>query len=287
MSRPLPSQAAATTPPMPPRRRPLLLLPLALGVGHGGLVRTAGAAPAAPATGASAASTGDRPRLPPPIEPHHRLDTRPPGHAQDIALTLDACSGAFDAALIDTLVAQRIPATLFVTARWLAGNAAAVQRLRAHPDLFEFQNHGERHRPAVVGQHLYGMPGLPDQAAVAREVRGGAEAIARAIGNTSTTWFRGAGAAYDRASLDTIAQLGHRVAGFSLNADGGARLPAAAVQRTLLKARPGDIILAHMNHPEGGTAEGLAAALPELQRRGLRFVTLAQAAGVVDGAPAP
>lgn len=133
----------------------------------------------------------------------------------------------------------------------------------------------------MVGRHLYGLPGLPDQAAVAREVRGGAEAIARATGAT-TTWFRGAGAAYDRASLATIAQLQHRVAGFSLNADGGARLPAAAVQRALLKARPGDIVLAHMNHPEGGTAEGLAAALPELQRRGLRFVTLGQAAGVVD-----
>lgn len=265
-------------------RRPLLLLPLALAAAQHGRARATGAVAAAPGVGASAAAAMDRPRLPPPVEPHHRLDTRPPGHAQDIALTLDACSGAFDAALIDTLVAQRIPATLFITARWLAGNSAALKRLQAHPDLFEFQNHGERHLPAVVGQRLYGMPGLPDQAAVAREVRGGAEAIARATGAT-TTWFRGAGAAYDGASLATIAQLNHRVAGFSLNGDGGARLPAAAVQRALLKARPGDIILAHMNHPEGGTAEGLAAALPELQRRGLRFVTFGRAAGVVDAAP--
>ena len=268
--------------PLPMRTRRALLLPLALVAGVSDRASATGTA--SPASGAETASPADQPRLPPPIEPHHRLDTRPPGHAQDIALTLDACSGAFDAALIDTLVAQRIPATLFVTARWLAGNASALARLQAHPDLFEFQNHGERHLPAVVGQRLYGMPGLPDQTAVAREVRGGAEAIARATGAT-TTWFRGAGAAYDRASLATIAQLQHRVAGFSLNADGGARLPAAAVQRALLKARPGDIILAHMNHPEGGTAEGLVAALPELQRRGLRFVTLGRAARVVEAAP--
>jgi hypothetical protein len=29
-----------------------------------------------------------------PHEPHHRLDTSSPGHARDVALTLDACGGA-------------------------------------------------------------------------------------------------------------------------------------------------------------------------------------------------
>ena len=101
-------------------RRPLLLS-LALGAGW-----------AAPA------------QAQPPVEPHQRLDTRDPAHAQDIPLTLDACSGAFDAALVDTLVQRRIPATLFVTARWLARNpdyfrsAKQVKKTqawrKAHPD---------------------------------------------------------------------------------------------------------------------------------------------------------
>lgn len=37
-----------------------------------------------------------------------------------------------------------------------------------------------------------------------------------------------------------------------------------------------------MNHPESGTFEGLAQALPGLLQRGLRFVKLSQAVGVQD-----
>ena len=40
----------------------------------------------------------------PPFEPHQRLDVASPAHAQDVALTLDACGGAYDQALIATLL---------------------------------------------------------------------------------------------------------------------------------------------------------------------------------------
>ena len=40
----------------------------------------------------------------PPFEPHQRLDVASPAHAQDVALTLDACSGAYDEELIATLL---------------------------------------------------------------------------------------------------------------------------------------------------------------------------------------
>ena len=72
-----------------------------------------------------------------PHEPHHRLDTSSPGHANDIALTLDACGGAYDSDLIATLVRLQVPATIFVTRRWLDANPAAVRELLAHPVLFE------------------------------------------------------------------------------------------------------------------------------------------------------
>lgn len=217
------------------------------------------------------------------VQPHHRLDTRAPGHAQDVALTLDACGGAYDAALIRTLVRQRVPATLFVTRRWLQRNPAAVRELTAHPDLFELQNHGAQHVPAVLGGRVYGMAGQPSLAAVRAEVQGGADAVAQACGRPAR-WYRGAGAAYDSASLQAIAALGLGVAGFSLNADDGATLGARAVAARLARVQPGDVVIAHMNHPASGTAAGFAAALPALQQRGLRFVTLGQAAGLV---PAP
>lgn len=225
------------------------------------------------------AAAGPARAEPAPRELHQRLDTQAPGHQHDVALTLDACGGEVDQALLDTLVRLNLKATLFVTRRWLDRHADTVAWLRARPQLFQIENHGDQHRPAFVGGRLYGLPGQADAAAVAREVQGGQAAVREATGHTSG-WYRGATAAYDDAGLQAIAATGQRVAGFSLNADAGASLPAAAVARRVAATAPGDILIAHMNHPRSGTAAGLAQALPPLQQRGLRFVTLAEAAGV-------
>jgi peptidoglycan/xylan/chitin deacetylase (PgdA/CDA1 family) len=214
-----------------------------------------------------------------PYELHHRLDTSGAGHARDVALTLDACGGAYDRDLIATLVRLQVPATIFVTRRWLDANPAAVRELLAHPTLFEIQNHGSAHVPAVVGGSVYGMPGARDAAAVEKEVVAGAQAIVRASGR-APAWYRGAGAVYDEQGEQTIARLGYRIAGFSLNADDGGTLGAASVARRLRQVRPGDIVIAHLNRPGSGTAAGLAVALPELLARDLKFVLLSQAAGV-------
>ena len=109
------------------------------------------------------------------------------------------------------------------------------------------------------------------------------QAITRASGRVPA-WYRAAGAVYDALGEQTIVRLGFRIAGFSLNADDGGTLGAPSVARRLRQARPGDIIIAHLNRPTSGTAAGVAAALPELLARDLRFVTLSQATGVL---PAP
>jgi peptidoglycan/xylan/chitin deacetylase (PgdA/CDA1 family) len=46
------------------------------------------------------------------------------------------------------------------------------------------------------------------------------------------------------------------------------------VKEALLRAAPVSIILMHMNHPEGQTAEGVMEAIPELRKHGFRFVKL-------------
>ena len=211
-----------------------------------------------------------------PVELHHRLS---PPHA--VALTLDACSGTYDQRLIALLVRHRVPATLFVTKRWLDHNAAAVQEILLHSDLFEFENHGAQHVPAVVdagvgaGQRLFGLKVQPDEDALRAEITVGADAVRAASGRTPR-YFRGAGAAYDSAGQAAVLALGYRIAGFSVNADAGASYPASAVASRLRKVQPGDVVLAHMNHPTSGTAEGFARALPELLQRGMVFVKLSQ-----------
>jgi len=212
-----------------------------------------------------------------PIEVHQRLAAGVPG-APRVALTLDACGGGFDRTLVEFLVARRIPATVFVTARWIERNPDAVVLLRAHADLFQIEGHGARHVPAVIGsgRRVYGLAGEPDLEHLRDEVEGGAAAMQAAFG-TAPRWYRGATALYDAAALRAIGTWGYRVAGFSLNADAGARLPADAVARRVAAAVDGDVILAHLNHPESGTGAGLQMALPQLQARGYRFVRLDQA----------
>jgi peptidoglycan/xylan/chitin deacetylase (PgdA/CDA1 family) len=213
-----------------------------------------------------------------PIEPHHRMVLADVTQAKEIALTLDACGGRFDADLIALLVALRIPATLFVTKKWLDRNPVGAAELLAHPELFDLEDHGSAHVPATVGthRHVYGILGSPDMAHVQAEVSGGAQAIAQLTGR-APRFYRGAAAVYDLAAIQTIEAMGYRIAGFSVNADVGATLSPSAVAARLRGVKDGDIIIAHMNKPASGTAKGFATALPELLARGLRFVKLAEA----------
>jgi peptidoglycan/xylan/chitin deacetylase (PgdA/CDA1 family) len=103
------------------------------------------AAAAAPLTSAAAAlpSWG--------MELHDRLGAADSAEGRLAAITLDACAGAFDADLIGTLVALRVPATIFVTKKWLDRNPAGTAALLAHPELFELEDHGAEHVPAFIG----------------------------------------------------------------------------------------------------------------------------------------
>ena len=209
-----------------------------------------------------------------PIEVHQRL-VLPADAGKTVALTLDACGGAYDADLINFLIEARIPATLFVTRKWLDRNPEATRVLTAHADLFDIEDHGANHVPAVIGlgRKVYGIAGDASLEALQAEVRGGADAIAAATGR-APRWYRDATAIYDPAALDAIAAMGYKVAGFSVNADAGATLKRGAIIERLKTVKAGDIIIAHMNKPAGDTAEGLSVGLRELQQQGYRFVTL-------------
>jgi peptidoglycan/xylan/chitin deacetylase (PgdA/CDA1 family) len=218
------------------------------------------------------------------VEP--RLTIAPGSHyGPRVALTLDACSGAADERILQVLIAHRIPATVFATARWLARNPRAVAEINAHPDLLEVENHGARHlaaidRPMVV----FGVAAAGSPAGVTAEVEGGAAAVAAATGR-QPRWYRGAAAKYTASAITLIARLGFRIAGYSIAADGGARLSASATARNIARARDGDVILAHVNQPTRAAGAGVVAGILALQARGIRFVRLEDAAN--PAAPAP
>lgn len=215
------------------------------------------------------------------VEPGLRLPaSTSPGEVR-VALTLDACGGATDMRILSALVENRIPATIFATGIWLRRNPGAVALLKAHPRLFEVENHGARHLPAIDRPlRVYGIAAAGSAEGVLREVLGGAEAV-QGAGLPRPRWFRGATAKYTRTAMAQVERLGFRIAGYSLNADGGSLLGAAATEKRVRSARDGDVIIGHVNQPTHAAGAGLVRGLLALKARGVAFVTLKDAEGTM------
>ncbi len=197
-----------------------------------------------------------------------------------LALTFDACGGpggdGYDAALIEHLERERVPATLFVTSKWIAARRATAASLAAQP-LFEIENHGSAHRPcSVTGRSAYDIRGTRTVADAVDEIQRGAAAILQLTGK-APRFYRPGTAYFDDVCLDVAGALGEAAAGFAVNGDGGTGFTRAQVRDALVKAKSGSIVLLHMNHPGGHTAEGVIDALPILRGRGVKFVRLGDA----------
>lgn len=209
------------------------------------------------------------------IEFEPRLSiARPAQDARTVALTFDACSGGFDQRVMDALVESDARATIFVTERWLKRNPQALAALKARPDLFQIENHGAQHVPAVTDAgSVFGVKTALTLDGVRKEVEGGARAVEAATGRRPQ-WYRGATARYSPDALKEIVALGYRVAGFSLNADQGASLGAKETARRIEAAKSGDVVIAHINQPNRPAGAGVAAGVMALAAGGARFVRL-------------
>jgi peptidoglycan/xylan/chitin deacetylase (PgdA/CDA1 family) len=190
---------------------------------------------------------------------------------------MDACGSpkgmGFNGALIDYLEKEKIPATLFINGRWIEPNRKEFDRLAKNP-LFEIGNHGLTHKPASVnGRSAYGINGTKNVGELVDEIELNAEKIESLTGKRPK-FYRSGTAYYDEVAVKISGELGHQVAGFSLLGDAGATFSRQQVKDALLAAKPGDIVILHFNHPESGTAAGLMDAIPELKKRGFRFVRL-------------
>ncbi|WP_020184406.1 polysaccharide deacetylase family protein [Methylopila sp. 73B] len=218
------------------------------------------------------------------VEPRLTI-VAPDASARTVALTLDACSGATDHRVLDMLVAEAIPATVFVTHRWIRSNPAGLATLKAHPELFEIENHGENHVPAVTDvSRVFGLKTAGSLEAVRAEVAGGAAAVEAATG-VRPRWYRDATARYSPDAVAEIKAQGFSIAGYSLNADMGASLMAPTVARRVAAAKSGDVIIAHINQPGRAAGEGLAAGVRALKAAGARFVLLKDVETQSDDGP--
>lgn len=191
-----------------------------------------------------------------------------------IALTLDACGGpygsGYDAELINGLIDRGVPATLFLNQRWIEANLDLARKLAQNP-LFEIANHGTQHRPlSVRGESAYGIAGTGSALEAAEEVWANHLAITELTGK-APRFFRSGTAHYDDVAVQIAQEFDEGVLGFTVNADAGATFDAATVRGQVADAQPGSVIIAHMNQPQGQTAQGVLAGVDDLLARGQRM----------------
>ncbi|MGY1751672.1 polysaccharide deacetylase family protein [Blastococcus sp. SYSU D01042] len=204
---------------------------------------------------------------------------RLPTVARVVALTFDACGGArgsgYDEALIGTLRTTGTPATLFLNQRWVLAHPDLTAQLAADP-LFELANHGTTHLPlSVRGAAAYAIPGTAGPGEVFDEITGNRRTLTEATGS-APRFFRSGTAHYDDVAVRIARDVGETVVNFDVNGDAGATFGPQEVAAALRSVSPGSIVIGHMNQPTGGTAAGVAAALPRLTADGYRFVRLSE-----------
>ena len=202
-----------------------------------------------------------------------KLDT----NEKVVVLTMDACGSplgmGYDEKLINFLKQEKVPATLFINARWIDKNLNTFKTLASNP-LFEIANHGLEHKPASVnGKSIYGLDGSKNIEEFVDEIELNARKI-ESITHKRPKYFRSGTAYYDEVAVKVSNTLHHEVVGFSILGDAGATYTKEKVENAFLSAKKGEIVIIHMNHPQLQTADGTIKAIKELKQKGFRFVRL-------------
>ena len=190
-----------------------------------------------------------------------------------VALTFDACTGKVDARILDALIENKIPSTVFVTARWLKRNPKAIAEIKAHLELFEIENHGAKHLPAIdVPMTIFGLQTAGSPEVLQIEIEGGALAVMAAF-DTAPRWYRGATARNTTSSERLITNLNFKLAGYSVSGDGGAEFSKWRTSKTIATAQDGDVIIAHINQPTKPAGAGVVEGILKLKAAGYLFLT--------------
>lgn len=196
-----------------------------------------------------------------------------------IAFTFDACGGknadGYDSELINFLRKEHIPATLFVTGKWIDANYTTFLELSKDP-LFEIENHGLNHHPCSVdGESEYGIHGTKDIPDAFDEIEANAEKIDKITGRRPG-FYRSATAYTDEACAKIAGRLGITIISFDvLSGDAVPNTPKKIIVDNVLgHVKPGAIVIMHFNRPLWNTFESMQQIVPQLRKEGYTFAKI-------------
>ncbi|MBI1211571.1 MAG: polysaccharide deacetylase family protein [Alphaproteobacteria bacterium] len=191
-----------------------------------------------------------------------------------IALTFDACEQgkpvAFDRAVLDYLLDNRIPFTVFVTGRFVQTNTEDVTEL-SKLDFVEIENHSWSHP-----NHMEKLSLTKVRDQVVR-----AQAAIEAATGRQPQFFRFPAGNYNRSDLKLIESLGYKVVHWSWATGDPSPLESrnGLIRRAQVLTQPGNILIFHINGRGVHTAEALPVIIDDLRKRGFRFAKLADYLG--------
>jgi len=207
------------------------------------------------------------------------VDERIQTNEKNIAFTFDACGGkngnGYDKDLIEYLQREKIPATLFITGKWIDAQFDTFLNLSRNP-MFEIENHGLNHRPcSICGETIYGIKGTPGIEEAFDEIEANACKI-EAITGHHPRFYRSATAYIDEACADMVVSLGIIPVSYQvLSGDAIVSEPEKVIEKDVIKnIKPGAIVIMHFNHPKGHTKEAMEKIVPALRKIGYNFVLL-------------
>lgn len=191
-----------------------------------------------------------------------------PRDAARIALTFDACRTRhpddYDEKVIEILLREQVPATIFISGRWAEKNADTAKMLGEQP-LFEIANHAFWH------PHLREK----DDERVLLELQH-TQTVLKELTGRLPRYFRAPYGEVDARIARLADQSGLVTVQYDIpSGDPDPNLPAGRiVQRIVRDARGGSIIVFHVNRNGVHTAEMLPDIISGLRQKGFELVTV-------------
>jgi peptidoglycan/xylan/chitin deacetylase (PgdA/CDA1 family) len=193
-----------------------------------------------------------------------------PRSSSKIALTFDACptgkSDEYDEKVIEVLLAEKVPATLFMSGRWVEKNPEKTKFLASQPQ-FEIAAHSYYH-PHMVEK---------DNERVLRELKRTQAMIKKLTGKTPR-YFRPPFGEVDERVAKLAAETGLVTIQYDIaSGDADPNLSPQKIARSILRdASGGSIIVFHMNRNGVHTAEVLPEIVSGLRQKGFTLVTVGE-----------
>ncbi|MGW7289679.1 polysaccharide deacetylase family protein [Streptomyces sp. NPDC054847] len=176
--------------------------------------------------------------------------------------------------LIEALRTLKVPSTVFMTGRWAEEYPAQAKAIGSDP-LFEIANHSYSHH--AFSSPCYGLPeiGAKD---MLTDVRRAFAAFEKAGARNVVPYFRFPGGCYDDAALRALAPAGVTAVQWDVvSGDAFATDADAVAEQVLGGVRPGSLVVMHCTRSAAPvTEEAVRRIVPELRRRGYRFVKVSE-----------